>query len=342
MSTTKYLNLFACAATLLGAVAAAPAQDPTTQAVTIRLIVCPSHAMARPTLQIFGAQPQALEESTAKRAIDGIWTFSLRLPPGYYGLAATVPRDENGHGCSHLEQFAVLLGYDRHLVGALDGPYIDGEGFTRSLAGTLPFENMVVTKQRLDYPMEEIPVAVDGTMYDAESLGPYPYLLRFYLPGSDQYTSFEIDFRHTAPNSRLQRNLVLAEIRTGLRDAYSGPFWAPSGAQVLPTFQIFSGTGAAAQAVDMAFADLVTAKRLTKAAADLANYWVDERTQNPLPGGEKMLFFIKFVPKAIFDDKTKQLILDSGACERNGWPHASYAVREDMKIVDRNLCVPNP
>ena len=341
----RYVRLIRYAgsvAAFLAAAGVAGAQNSVTQAVTVRLIVCPSHAMQQSTLQILGAPAQYLRDTAATRAIDGTWTFSLRLPPGFYYLTAAVPKDEHGSGCSHLEQFAVIFGHDRHLVGALAGSYIGGEGFNRSLAGTIPFENMVVTKQGLDYPMAESPVAVDGTMYDAESLGPHPYLLRFYLPGSEQYTSFEIDFRHTASGSRLQRNMPLDEIRTGLRDAYSSPFWASGGAQISPTIQIFNGTGAAAQAIAVAFADLVKAKQLTGAAVDLDGYIVDERTQNPLHGGEKTLFFIEFIPKARIDDNTHRLILDSGACGRDGRPHASYVVREDMVVTDRNLCVPNP
>jgi hypothetical protein len=339
------LRLIQCAATVaafLAATGATCAQESVTQAVRIKLIVCPSHAMEQPTLRILGAPAQYLTGAVATKGIDGTWTFSLRLPPGFYYLIADLPKDEHGYGCSHLQQFAVLPGHDRHLVGALAGSHIGGEGFDRSAAGTLPFENMVVTEQRLDYPMEESPVAVDGTIYDAESLGPHPYLLRFYLPGSEQYTSFEIDFRHTPSGSYLQRNLTLDDIRTGLRDAYSGPFWAPGGAQTSPTFQIFRGTGAAAQAIAVAFADLVKAKQLTGAAADLGGYIVDEKTQNPLPGGEKMLFFIEFIPKARIDENTHRLILDSGACVRDGRPHASYVVREDMVITERDLCVPNP
>jgi hypothetical protein len=303
----------------------------------MRLIVCPSYAMERPTLEILGAAAQYVKAAAAAQALDGTWTFSLRLPAGHYYLIARVARK-----CNHLEQFAVLPGHDRHLVGALAGQYIGGEGYDRSVAGTVPFENMIVTKQRLDYPMAESPVAVDGTMYDAESLGPHPYLLRFYLPGSSQYTSFEVDFRHTPSGSHLQRNLDLDEIRTGLRDADSGPFWAPGGPRISPAFQLFGSTGAPARAMTVAFADLVKAKHLIGPAADLDGYFIDESTQNPRREGEKMLFFIEFIPMAQFDEKTHLEILNSGACERDGRPHASYVVREDMVIVERNLCVPNP
>lgn len=344
--TIRYLALIQCLATsaaFLVAGAAARAQGNETQSITINLIVCPWHVMKQPTLQILGAPAQYLKGAVAAKNLDGTWTFSLRLPPGFYYLIAAVPKDEHGYGCSHLEQFAVLSGHDRHLVGALAGNYIGGEGFDRSLAGTIPFENMTVTQQPLDYPTNESPVAVDGLMYDAESLGPHPYLLRFYLPGGrQQFTSFEIDFRHTASGSHLQRNLTLDDIRTGLRDEASGPFWAPGGQQMSPTFQIFDGTGAAAQAMSVAFADLRKAKQLTGTAADLDGYFVDERTQNPLHHGEKRLFFIEFIPKATVDENTHRLILDSGACARGGRPHASYVVREDMVITDRNLCVPNP
>lgn len=298
--------------------------------------------MEQPTLQVLRAPAQYLKDAVATKATDGTWTFSLRLPAGFYYLIAAVPKNERGPGCSHLEQFAVLPGHDRHLVGALAGSYIGGEGFDRSLAGTIPFEGLIVTQQPLDYPTNESSVAVDGLMYDAESLGPHPYLLRFYLPGSrQQFTSFEIDFQHTPAGSHLQRNLTLDDIRTGLRDESSGPFWTPGGQQVSPTFQIFDGSGAAAQAMAVAFADLREAKQLRGAAAHLDGYFIDERTQNPLHDGEKRLFFIEFIPKAKIDD-THRLILDSGACVRNGRPRASYVVREDMVIMARNLCIPNP
>jgi hypothetical protein len=326
----------------LAAAGMARAQNSGTQAVTITLVVCPSHAMEQPTLQLLKAPAQYVKDAAAARATDGTWTFSLRLPPGFYYLRASVPYDEHGYGCGHLEQFAVLPGLDRHLVAALADNYIGGEGFDRSIAGTIPFENMVVTKQRLDYPMVESPVAVDGKQYDAESLGPHPYLLRFYLPGSEQYTSFEIDFRDTISRSHLQRNLSLDEIRTGLRDVYSSPFWAAGGAQIVPTAQIFFGTGTAARAIAVAFADLVKEKKLTGAAADLGGYFIDERTQSGLPLGEKRLFFVEFSPKARIENDTHREILASGACERDGRPHASYVVREDMAVADRNLCVPNP
>lgn len=328
---SSLLGYSAAAAAVLVATGAAFAYDVATQAVTIRLIVCAAHAMEQPTLQILGAPTQYVNDSTAARALDGTWTLSLRLPPGYYYLTAVVPRNERDCGCSHLERFAVLPGHDRHLAGVLRaGGYIGGEGFDRALVGSVPFENMAVTEQRLDYPMAEIPVEVDGTMYDAESLGPHPYLLRFYLPGSDRYTSFEIDFRHTASGSHLQRNLGLDEVRSD------------EGSSASPTFDVFNSTGAAAQAMVVAFANLVKARHLTWPASDLNGYFVNESTQNPRAAGDKILYFIEFIPKAEFDEKTHRENLASGACVRNGRPHASFVVREDMVVTERNLCVPNP
>jgi hypothetical protein len=337
--------LILCAVTVaacFAGIGTARAQNDATQTVTIRLVVCPSHAMEQPAFQILQAPSQYVKNAVVSKAIDGTWMVSLRLPPGFYYLIASVPRDRNGYGCSHLEPFAVLRRRDRHLVGALAGAHIGGEDFDRAVAGTLPFENMVVTKQRLDYPVTESPVAVDGTMYDAEALGPHPYLLRFYFPGSEQFTSIEIDLRNTASGSHLQRNLTIDDIRTGLRDADSGPLWSPGGIQHSPTFEIFDRTGAAAQAMSVAFTDLVKAKQLSGAAANLDGYFVIEKTQSSTQDDEKMLFFIEFVPKARFDSNAHRLILDSGACTRDGRPHASYVVREDMVITQRDLCVPNP
>jgi hypothetical protein len=328
-----------------------PMADDQTQALTIRLIVCPALAaeqpalqlLGQPTLQTLGPPAQYLRRAVATKERDGIWTFALRIPPGQYLLHAQVSGSNGRGGCVDIQTFAVIPGSDRHLVGALVHEFrIGGEDYYRSVAGALPFEGMAVTLQRLDYPMQEEPIAVDGFMYDAESLGPHPYLLRFYLPGSDKYACFEVNFRGTPGLSEIRHNLGIAELRAGLRTAEYGPYWGTGVLQAATTYQLFKGAGLAAQAVVTAFADLVKEDRLTGPAADLGGYSVDERTQTPIPDAADVRYYIAFIPYAKVDEKTQRKEFDSGECQRDGRPHASYVVRSDMTIQQRDLCVPNP
>jgi hypothetical protein len=228
------------AALLLGLATAANAQDDVTQAVTLTLIVCPASAADQPVLAFLGPQvrqnpqpfAQYIKDAAAAKLPNGTWQFAFRLPPGKYYLTASTPFAKK-NGCFANQPFAVIAGHDRHLVAAMVAPFrIGGEGYDRSIAGALPFPGMIVTGQQPGYPTQVQPIAVDGTMYDAESLGAHRYLLRFYLPGSDEYTSVEADFTHTAPGSHLQRNLTLADVRSGLRTDDYGPFWGDGGPQL--------------------------------------------------------------------------------------------------------------
>jgi hypothetical protein len=339
-------------ATLIAFGAVARAQDEMTQSLTIRLIVCPAHAAERPTLLLSGqpwlekrgAPAQYLKDAVATRGRDGTWTFVTHVPPGRYFLRAEVPRSNGVAGCQDMQPFAVILGSDRHLVSALVDEFRldNGEFFNRSVAGVLPFAGMAVTMQRLDYPMQEQPVAVDGLTYDAESFGPHPYVLRFYLPGSDKYASFDVNFRGTPGGANVRYDLGLSDLRAGLRTAWLGPYWGSAPPQPTPTYQLFQGAGAAAQAIVTAFADLVKQKALTGPAAGLSGYVVDERTQTPIPDAAEVRYYIEFVPVAHLDEKSQREQLGSGECQRDGRPHASYVVRSDMTIEQRDLCVPNP
>jgi hypothetical protein len=96
---------------------------------------------------------------------------------------------------------------------------IDGLGFNRSVYGTLPFTGMVATIQPLDVrEASETRVPVDGTMYDAESLGANRYLLRFYFTPGDmegpKFGSVEIDLRNTVQLTKIRRDVTVQDLTT--------------------------------------------------------------------------------------------------------------------------------
>ncbi len=325
------------------------AQAPALQNVTVRTIVCPQHGAEQPNSQlVWSSVPAAsAEKAVPIRSADGLWTFNLQLAPGTYVLDVGVPyRDRNTPGCSYLTAFTVLRGHDRHLVGAVAAPtMIGGEGYNRSIAGTLPFDGMFATIQNMDYPDSEEPISVDGRVYDAENLGPARYLLRFYLTENDmegnKFASFEYDFRHTAQLTHIERAVTLDDLRERLQNRTGGRLWGERGRDGSSTYQIFSGSGQAVRAVDVALADMKSRLHLSHRAADLGGYVVDVEAPDIMGMNEKMRYYIEFNPKVRFDANMRPLP-ESGTCMRDGRPHAAYVIDEDLKILSRNLCVLNP
>jgi hypothetical protein len=80
---------------------------------------------------------------------------------------------------------------------------------------------------------------------------------------------------------------------------------------------------------------------LSRHAADLAGYLIDVKMPSSLGFDEKVVYYIEFNPKTRFNANMRA-ILESGTCMRDGRPHTAYFVNEDLKILDRNLCVLNP
>lgn len=193
----------------------APAQE--MQTVTVRLIPCASRPSETPLFGITdsGRHTRHFEGTQGAQAV---WVYTFRLAPGTYSLSATIPYKPGHPGCVYLTRFAVLSGHDRQMVGALARPSrIGGENYYRSIYGTLPFLGMNVTIQPTDYPnAPEILVPVDGTMYDAELLGPHQYQLRFYLTPQDvegtKFSRVQIDFRMTSALTTLRRDLTATDL----------------------------------------------------------------------------------------------------------------------------------
>jgi len=222
---------------------------------------------------------------------------------------------------------------------------IGGEGYNRSIAGALPFDGMFATIQNMDYPAAEEPISVDGTMYDAENLGAARYLLRFYLTENDmegdKFASFEFDFRHTAQLTHIERTVTLADLRERLQNRTGGRLWGERGRDASSTYQIFSGSGQAVRAVVVALADMKSRLHLSPRAADLGGYIVDVEMPDIIRTNEKMRYYIEFNPKVRFNANMRP-IPESGTCMRDGRPHTAYVIDEDLKILNRNLCVLNP
>ena len=189
------------------------------QNVTVQTIVCRAHGTERPILKLSGtgAQPAGLTQTQSQDQA-GVWTLRFYVAPGTYDLDVSVPYRPGNPGCVYLTQFTVLPGYDRHFAGMLMPPtVIGGLGFNRSVYGTLPFAGMMATIQPVDVAdAPEAPVPVDGTMYDAESLGAMRYLLRFYFtPGDMEGAKFrlvEIDLRKTDQLMRIQRDVTVGDL----------------------------------------------------------------------------------------------------------------------------------
>jgi len=190
------------------------------QNVTVQAIVCRAHAAERPTLKLTGAAAAAVEPTrlTESQDREGAWTLRFSVPPSTYTLDISVPYRAGTPGCTFLTRFTVLPGYDRHFAGMLAAPTrIGGERFNRSIYGILPFTGMVATIQPLDiHDAPEVRVPVDGTMYDAESLGAMRYLLRFYFTPGDmegpKCGSVEVDLRDTNQVTKIQRDVTVQDL----------------------------------------------------------------------------------------------------------------------------------
>jgi hypothetical protein len=190
------------------------------QNVTVQAIVCRAHDTERPVLKLSGvaaavAEPAGLTESQDQ---EGAWTLRFSVPPGTYTLDVIAPYRHGNPGCVYLTRFTVLPGYDRHFAGMLMPPkVIGGLGFNRSVYGTLPFMGMVATIQPLDvHDAPETRIPVDGTMYDAESLGAMRYILRFYFTPGDmegpKFGSVQIDLRKTRQLTKIQRAVTVQDL----------------------------------------------------------------------------------------------------------------------------------
>ena len=198
-------------------VPATPAFGAGLQTATVQLIPCASRPNDVPRLVLTGSG-HSVQHFEANQNAHAVWGFIFQVSPGVYLLNATIPYKPGHPGCVYLTRFAVLPGYDRHLVGALAPPSrIGGENYDRSVYGTLPFAGMYVTVQPMDLPhAPEMLVPVDGTMYDAELLGPHRYVLRFYLTPQDmegtKFARVEMDFRTTTPLARIRRDLTASDL----------------------------------------------------------------------------------------------------------------------------------
>lgn len=200
---------------------ATPSSAQELQSATVRLIHSASCPSEHPIFEVTDSGHRT-ERFAGTQDPQNVWDFTFQVSPGTYYLNATIPYRDGHAGCVYLTRFTILPGHDRHLVGALaPASSIGGENYDRSTFGILPFPGMNVTIQPVDSPnAPEMLVPVDGTMYDAELLGPHRYLFRFYLTPQDmeglKSKQVVVDLRKTAPLTKVRRDLTIEDLSSAL------------------------------------------------------------------------------------------------------------------------------